>query len=127
MTNLDKHNLGMKNRGDYYERTKWNNLEKAFAELWQEENATNNSSHHGVGLMQALFSNRGHQHNVTASERFVAATMIQWLGSNCGFSFLRRALKEAGYTVIDSKTGYPATPPGNEKSPFRRKFAESEI
>ncbi len=37
-TFLDKQNLGLKNRGDFYERTEQNSLEKAFAVTWQSHN-----------------------------------------------------------------------------------------
>lgn len=126
LTPLDKLNLGSKDRGDYYERTEWNKLEKAFAELWEHENKSGTSAYRGVGLMQALFCNRGHEHQVSASERFVVATMIQWLGSNCGFAFLRQALRKAGYDIRDVKTGLPATNPDGGTNPFKRKFADME-
>jgi hypothetical protein len=41
----------------------------------------------------------------TERDRIVAETVIQWLGSNCGLSFLFEALKRVGYTVK-----WPETP-----------------
>ena len=38
-------------------------------------------------------------HDATKREAEVAATVIQWLGTNVGFVFLEEVLKEAGYAV----------------------------
>ena len=32
-------------------------------------------------------------------DRIVAATVIQWLGSNVGFGFLEEALRKCGYRI----------------------------
>jgi hypothetical protein len=32
-------------------------------------------------------------------DRVLAATLMQWLGSNCGMSFLREALQRVGYSI----------------------------
>ena len=37
----------------------------------------------------------------TERDRIVAATVVQWLGSNCGMSFLREALRRCGYRVVE--------------------------
>lgn len=34
-------------------------------------------------------------------DRIVAATVIQWLGSNCGIAFVADALKRCGYSVAN--------------------------
>jgi hypothetical protein len=36
----------------------------------------------------------------TERDRIVAATVAQWLGSNCGFSFVQEALKRCGYRIV---------------------------
>jgi hypothetical protein len=40
---------------------------------------------------------------ITARERFIVATVIQWLGSNVGFCFLREVLKSCGYDIVKHK------------------------
>lgn len=36
-------------------------------------------------------------------DRYVAATVIQWLGTNVGFSLLSTSLMECGMTIIGSE------------------------
>lgn len=36
----------------------------------------------------------------TLRDRIVAATVVQWLGSNVGMSFLEMALKRCGYKIV---------------------------
>ena len=38
-------------------------------------------------------------YNLTEREHRILATVVQWFGSNCGFSFLRECLRECGYTL----------------------------
>jgi hypothetical protein len=121
MTEMDKRNLGLKNRGDFHERTKYNPLEKAFADHWEVQNNTRTSSYHGVGLLQALFHSAGHEHHVTASERFVVATVVQWLGTNVGFGFLMSVLRKSNMRIVDVDTGKPIDL-ANVHSPYKRKF-----
>lgn len=131
LTDMDHKNLGLKNRGTLHSRTKWNRLEKAFADKWEKENKTDTCVHHGAGLLQALFDHGersyggGYRvHAVTASERFVAATVVQWLGTNCGFAFLLEVLRSEGMTISDIKTRkeIPAPP---EKNPYHRRFVDA--
>lgn len=76
--------------------------ERAFADLWEREQEP---KHSGRSLLEALLS---HQHGgqffevlgLTNRDAMVAATVIQWLGTNCGFDFLSRALAEAGERVV---------------------------
>lgn len=98
-----------KNRGHMYDRVKHNPREAAFARHWEKENLRNPGTNYGRGILQDLFGEEhpmfGHRaphfkHIVTDSERFVAATVVQWLGSNCGMSFLREALAKCGYTIV---------------------------
>lgn len=37
---------------------------------------------------------------LTYRERVLCATVIQWLGSNVGFDFLRRCLERCGYRIV---------------------------
>jgi hypothetical protein len=63
----------------------------------------------------------GHQHHVTASERFVVATVVQWLGSNVGFGFIMSVLRKANMRIVDIDTGKPVDL-SEVQSPHRRKF-----
>ena len=37
---------------------------------------------------------------ITDRDRLVSATVVQWLGTNCGLCFLRETLEEAGYKIV---------------------------
>lgn len=96
-----------------YERTLHNPLEAALASAWENQNKERHHINFGFGILQDLFMERGKHtwdtkcvHEVTDSERMVAATVIQWLGSNCGRSFYEEALRKCGYKVVaaDSPT-----------------------
>lgn len=96
-------------RGDCYERTKHNPLEKALADHWESENERRSHINFGQGVLQDLFGRPhdkfGHRlpsfiHIITAKERWVVATVIQWLGTNCGQSFLGEAFKKAGFKIV---------------------------
>ena len=39
------------------------------------------------------------RHQVTDSERMVAATVVQWLGTNVGRGFLYEAFRRAGWVI----------------------------
>lgn len=80
-------------------------LEKAFADEWERENKKSPGLNYGHGLLQDLmfcgstyFARAVHW--VTPVERWIAATVIQWLGTNCGFCFLCTCLEKCGYVVM---------------------------
>ena len=74
-------------RGNNEHRLEQNPLEKRFAEIW-ENKVTDNR------LLDYLLShpNAKTQHFPTDHEHFVAATVIQWLGSPVGQHFLTEVL-----------------------------------
>ena len=76
----------MKNKGLHQYRFKDNPLEKHFAEAWNTEN--NRSE--GRGVLDYLLAKNCNYPAGEASDRDreVAATVIQWLGSPVGQSFL---------------------------------------
>lgn len=121
---------GMKrDRGFMYERTQWGGFEKVFADRWEEENEVRPWLNQGCGLLQNLFFN-GHwpfekcMHVVTPSERFVAATVVQWLGTNCGMGFLQGVLREEGYYIAKIPEQHPLFPERPKPGPLLpRKFA----
>lgn len=97
------------NRGRFYERCEHNPRERAFADAWEKENVPNKGTNYGYGILQDLFCKPdpmwGHSVGGVADfvlspkEREIAATAIQWLGSNCGWCFLGEVIKECGYEL----------------------------
>lgn len=96
--------------GEPVEGCAYINREKVFAELWAAEHAM------GKDLAQGLMQkppkpgqDRGWDWRpivrgpvafvLCGRERVIIATIIQWLGSNIGFDFLRRALDRCGYEI----------------------------
>lgn len=100
--------LGRRNIGDRYERTKYDIREKSFADLWHEENKKKRYINFGQGLLQDLFiktkddmmQSKFVEVIITPRERFIVATVIQWLGTNCGWCFLSEVLDKAGYKIV---------------------------
>jgi hypothetical protein len=96
------------------------NYEKMFQETWDEYNREKPGVDFGNGMAQDLFivpkqsadcfdgpnqERVGLGQNVcvydlTAREHRIIATIIQWLGTNVGFSFLRICLKKCGYLLV---------------------------
>jgi hypothetical protein len=90
------------------ERCKDNNREMAFHKHWLKENKIDFGLNSGRGILQGLFADnnqhkpalmRGFDIEITKRERMIAATVIQWLGSNVGFCFLQETLKDCGYEI----------------------------
>lgn len=44
----------------------------------------------------------------TERDRIVAATLIQWLGSNCGMALVYSALEKAGYRIVKDRPSSPS-------------------
>ena len=99
------------NRGYKFERTEYNPIEKAFYEQWLKENEPIAHINNGQGLLQDLFIERNADHpfsrkwvtEINNRDRMIAATVIQWLGTNCGMAFLQDALKRIDYRIIEEK------------------------
>jgi hypothetical protein len=101
----------MSDKGWQRDRIKHNDREKSFAELWEKENDPDycRCINFGHGLLQDLFIRQDgpiYPHRggsaaliVNKRDRFVVATVIQWLGSNCGLEFLQKALEKCGYRL----------------------------
>lgn len=90
------------NKGYMLERTEHNPREMAFYEQWQKENEPRAGVNSGNGILQDLFiESRAFDHPFTKRwvlqinnrDRMIAATVIQWLGSNVGMCFLDETLK----------------------------------
>lgn len=97
----EKINKKHPNRGHHHDRTSDPRLtkEKALADAWEESNKNR-------GILQGLFISGGLQFDeklelkIKFRDRMVAATVIQWLGSNVGFCFLETVLKKIGYKLV---------------------------
>ena len=87
----------MKNRGLHQYRFKDNPEERRFAEAWEAENVRPNNITTMLNQMLGDGTMEG-THYSTPREVEVAATVIQWLGSQCGQFFL----KELGYSKATS-------------------------
>lgn len=98
------------NVGMFPDRQEWNDREKAFAELWNSENQPRPGVNYGYGTLQDLFFDGRSgwwpecKLAINDRDRFVAATIVQWLGTNCGFAFLQMALEKCGYRIITEAT-----------------------
>lgn len=88
--------------------------ERTFADEWEKEAEPNPGINSGLGTLQGLLIDRSGpgifgRHRViawvTKREAMIVATIMQWLGTNCGFCWLEETLKKAGYRLVreDSK------------------------
>lgn len=73
-------------------RLRDNPREQEFAEAWHDENK------HGHTL-EYILSVDNRRIDASDHDSMVAATIIQWLGTNVGFYFLRRVLDKCGYEI----------------------------
>ncbi len=109
-------NNGSKNLGVRTERLAYDpkDIENALSSHWKSENKKNRGVNFGYGILQDLFiEHLGSPFNlmspqrcllkITNRDRLIAATVVQWLGTNCGFCFLREALAKAGYEIVKRK------------------------
>lgn len=85
-----------KHVGRYVDRlTKDNPREVSFAERWAEENNERMLAGDSFGCtLEVLLGRKATQLDATS-----AATLMQWLGSNVGFSFMEESLRRAGYKI----------------------------
>lgn len=95
-------------RGHLYDRTEFSRLELSFAEAWERHNRPHPGTNFGNGILQDLFLDHFCcHHRITPNERYVAATVVQWLGSNVGFSFMQGCLNACGYLIHGSEPRNP--------------------
>jgi hypothetical protein len=108
MTTDEINTAGKQNKGFWFHRIKHpaSKLEKALYKRWRKENTRPSGS-----TLPRLFYPQNPTVStypvpvvkITRRDRFIVATAIQWLGSNCGFCMLREALSDAGYDVVPKK------------------------
>lgn len=99
------------NVGINVKRLPENEREMAFHEQWLQENAPVSGVNHGHGVLQDLFIEssspfifgRKVVEEISNRDRMIVATVIQWLGSNCGMCFLNEALARFGARITEDK------------------------
>lgn len=96
------------NKGYKHERVEHNPLEKAFFEQWLEENKPLAHINNGQGILQDLFIERtgmiGQRKwiaDINNRDRWIVATVIQWLGTNVGMGFLRETFARVNMTIVE--------------------------
>lgn len=96
---LDRQRLG---------RETWG-IERAFADGWENENKPYPGINYGWGTLQDLMVRQRIPYAlsgeripfwITQRVAVIVATVIQWLGTNCGFAFLDNVLRKCGHTII---------------------------
>ena len=88
----------MLNKGLHQNRFDFATEERFYAEAWEGRNTANSSGPsflNGKGVLDYLLAedNNNPCGEVTDRDRVVAATVIQWLGSHVGNSFLEEVKK----------------------------------
>lgn len=95
--------------------------EETFAKAWRKENEPPSFLNGGRGILDHLLyasqDGRSIDGEATEREESVAATVIQWLGTNCGWSFLEGIIKDCGF-VIQQVNLKRSDPPPAERSAF---------
>jgi hypothetical protein len=91
------------------ERCQHNDREAAFQKHWLKENLIQPGINSGLGTLQGLFientdinrpmTSGKAVEEISKRDRMIVATVIQWLGSNCGFCFLQETLSDCGYKI----------------------------
>lgn len=94
--------------------------EKAFADEWERECQRRPGINYGQGLLQdlmavpdnhapswvrerpGLFFMGGMRFafKITPREATIAATVVQWFGTNCGWGFLETVVRKCGYLLV---------------------------
>jgi hypothetical protein len=74
----------------------WINMERIFLKHWRRENKRQAGTNGGYGALELILSEDSNciAAGITQRDATVAATVIQWLGTNCGRSFLRDVERE---------------------------------
>ncbi len=86
--------------GKFHDRIKSNHVEKAFADEWEKANIPDRCINNGFGILEAVMYSRNDPRKITKEEIVTASTIIQWLGSNVGFCFLKDALGRCDYQIV---------------------------
>ena len=93
----DEKNLGQTTLGFHAHRLVPNTLnprEVTFLRCWQKQHELSDLLTELLSCSADNYSNKA-----TLRDRTIAATIIQWLGSPVGISFLHDTLKQVGFTL----------------------------
>jgi len=122
---LLKQNIGLgASRTKYTDPYGKINREKVFQEVWNKENRPRPGLDYGHGILQDLFVKsiydkdfdgpdrdddptklplyHGFVYKITPREYRIVATIVQWFGSNVGFSFISECLERCGYSIKET-------------------------
>jgi len=106
--------LGGVDKGYKFERTKHEHgdREKIFYKQWKKENKQLRWLNFGQGILQDLFAITGNNPFnfmrggligwkliINRRDRYIVATVMQWLGTNCGWCWLEETLRKCGYRL----------------------------
>lgn len=98
------------NEGHRVERIKDSPIEKAFHDIWMKWNEPRAGFNNGQGILQDLFVERIDPFmsrkwiaDISDHERWIVATIIQWLGTNVGMSFLYEVFREVNMSIVPNK------------------------
>lgn len=106
---------GKKDIGYMHHRIRYDSqpisMERLYAREWRKECKKKAWLNNGHGLLQDLFifdntfqkgvfGRKEYIHKLTKMERVIVATVIQWLGTNCGRCFIEKVLNKAGYKIV---------------------------
>ena len=72
------------------------NPERIFLKRWRSENKSRQAFNGGAGVLELILSEDSNDYaaDLTQRDATVAATVIQWLGTNCGRAFLHECERE---------------------------------
>lgn len=79
-------------RGYLYERVQFDHLERFLAEEWERR---------APGDLYSIIGREPDD-----SDRWTAASLFQWLGTNCGFALLCAVFRKAGYAIVQHTPTY---------------------
>lgn len=83
----------------------WVNKERVFSRKWIKENRPASYLNGGIGTLRWLLAPEADHRfpltipEVTQAEATAAASVVQWLGSNCGWSFMEECIRKCGYRI----------------------------
>lgn len=102
--------LGGVDKGFRWERTNWKGgePEKIFYQQWKKENIPFPWLNQGQGILQNLFAispqkwyhGYGWKLIINKRDRYIVATVIQWLGTAVGWCWLEETLRKCGYRIV---------------------------
>jgi hypothetical protein len=112
-----------------------NATERIFSEEWIRENVASPGVNFGHGTLQDLMAVRVHAREkgwnnaidslcgyfshrwafvITRRDAKIVATVVEWFGTNCGWSFLERTLLRCGYRLVERTDMWNARAPIRE-------------